>query len=247
MRQFVDPVNGPHGYSSFSVTRNEVQLIMGEIETQYLSRISQIYPNHAQLFIDTPINEYHTLTDVIDHELLWSDQTFRILPLNSLAKLQEISLLQPFLESPRDFVIGDPNNHGYGELIWRIVRPRPWTDVGPLHADEWFWRTDKYPKPSPVGYDRVKFWLAIIIEDGSPAFSFVPGSHLLEFDFSTEERDGRLKPKPNFEIDTICQETLPAHSGFGIVFHDKLLHRGLSGNSLTRVSLEFTAYVRNAA
>lgn len=247
MWPYFDQVNGPNGYSSFEVSPHEVYLILGEIVAHYLSRIRKVYPDHVQVFQNTPLNEYHTLTHLVDHELLWGDQTFRILPQNSLSKLQEISLLQPFVESPSEFVLGDPHNHGYGELIWRIVRPRPWIDVGPLHADEWFWRTDNYPKPSPEGFDRVKFWLAIIIEDGNPAFSFVPGSHTLEFDFSTEERGGRMKPKPNFDPDTIPLETLPAHSGNGIVFHDKLLHRGLSGNSLTRVSLEFTAYVRKAA
>lgn len=247
MWKYLDSVNGPNGYSPLSVSPDEVQLIMKEIETHFFLRVNQICPAQIRLFENTPISEYHKIAHLVDHDLLWSEQTHRILPKKSLAKLQELSLFQPFIESPNDFVIGDPQDLGYGELIWRIVRPRPWSDVGPLHADEWFWKTDNYPKPSPNGFDRVKFWLAIVIEDGDPAFSFAPGSHLLGFDFSTEQRDGRLKPKPNFDPNAIPQKTLPGHLGHGIVFHDKLLHRGLSGNLLTRISLEFTAYVRNAA
>jgi len=242
----LNAVFGSLGYSTFNVSDDEVRAITNEIKAQYLSRVSQLYPDQVSLFEATPMNSYHTLSHLVDHVALWGDQEHRILPQKSLTKLQDLPLFRPFMESPDDFIIGDPQDLGYGELIWRIVRPRPWSDVGPLHADEWFWKTEIYPKSSPVDFARVKFWLAIVIEDGDPAFSFAPGSHLLALDFSTEERDGRLKPRLNFDPDEILQESLPGHLGHGIVFHDKLLHRGVSGNSFTRVSLEFTAYVSNA-
>ena len=37
------------------------------------------------------------------------------------------------------FSISDENNIGYGELVWRLVRPNKKDDVGPIHCDKWFW------------------------------------------------------------------------------------------------------------
>ena len=122
MLKYLDSVNGPNGYSPLSVSPDEVQLIMKEIETHFFLRVNQICPAQIRLFENTPISEYHKIAHLVDHDLLWSEQTHRILPKKSLAKLQELSLFQPFIESPNDFVIGDPQDLGYGELIWRIVR-----------------------------------------------------------------------------------------------------------------------------
>ena len=42
------------------------------------------------------------------------------------------------------FSISDENKLGYGELVWRLVRPNKKDDVGPIHCDKWFW--DLNPK-----------------------------------------------------------------------------------------------------
>ena len=43
----------------------------------------------------------------------------------------------------RDIEITDEYNFGHGEVYWRIVRPNEKLDVGPIHADRWFWEINK--------------------------------------------------------------------------------------------------------
>lgn len=38
-----------------------------------------------------------------------------------------------------EFKISDEENEGREEIFWRLVRPHQSSDIGPLHADGWFW------------------------------------------------------------------------------------------------------------
>ena len=38
-----------------------------------------------------------------------------------------------------EFEITDEEGYGHPALYWRIVRPNSHNDIGPLHADKWFW------------------------------------------------------------------------------------------------------------
>ena len=54
----------------------------------------------------------------------------------------------------KDDFISDEENIGYPNVYWRCVRAGSPTDVGSVHADEWFWALGHGTIPS--GYTRVK-------------------------------------------------------------------------------------------
>ena len=141
------------------------------------------------------------------------------------------------------FEISDEDNVGHEEMYWRLVRPNSPTDVGPLHADAWFW--DLGHGVTPSGYKRVKVWIAIYCTPGKDGFKFVPGSHKRQWPYDGELRDGMTKPKIGIsekELDVVIFNSKP---GEAIVFNDQLLHGGAVGKNETRVSLEFTMFVKN--
>ena len=74
----------------------------------------------------------------------------------------------------------------------------------------------------------------------------IPDSHLQDWSYHEDRRDGILKPKIQVSETELCPQIFPTQPGDALVFHDKLLHGGaLSRGNLTRVSLEFTLFVPN--
>ena len=71
----------------------------------------------------------------------------------------------------------------------------------------------------------------------------MPKSHLQEYSFSSEIRDGARKPVFNENDHNLEIHSLNGGPGTFIIFDDKLLHGGEILESGTRVSLEFTLAV----
>src|SRR5207237_1422761 len=65
----------------------------------------------------------------------------------------------------------------HDELNWRVVRPNQPTDVGPIHADKWFWDAGYGYGSMPAGYDRVKIWIGVYTEPGVKGLTVKPDSH----------------------------------------------------------------------
>ena len=61
------------------------------------------------------------------------------------------------------FEITDEENIGFSEIYFRLCRPKPFKDVGPLHADAWFWELGHGEMPK-VSFEtqRVKFWFNVL-------------------------------------------------------------------------------------
>ena len=74
----------------------------------------------------------------------------------------------------KDDFISDEENIGYPNVYWRCVRAGSPTDVGSVHADEWFWALGHGTIPS--GYTRVKTWIPII-QGEQCGLTILPGSH----------------------------------------------------------------------
>jgi len=90
---------------------------------------------------------------------------------------------------------------------------------------------------------RIKVWIAIYCERGKGGFRFVRGSHLKEWPYRGEVRDGIMKPEFDVPATALDLEIFESDPGSGIIFHDKLLHGGIVGGCKTRVSIEFTMFV----
>jgi ectoine hydroxylase-related dioxygenase (phytanoyl-CoA dioxygenase family) len=117
------------------------------------------------------------------------------------------------------------------------------SDTGPVHADRWFW--DLGHGATPPGVERVKVWVAVVTEPGLSGLRVLRGSHLREWRYHGEPRDGFVKPAIDEDVDALGLDLVRTEPGDAVVFNDALLHGG--GESLgawTRVSFEMTMFVR---
>ncbi len=140
--------------------------------------------------------------------------------------------------------ITDEENVGRGEIYFRLCRPLPFLDIGPLHADAWFWELGHGSMPV-VDFEtqRVKLWFCLESEEEKTGFKYVPGSHKNIYDYGGELRGGFIKPtfdEANYDLDI---RSLTGGAGKFIIFNDRLLHGGEALYSGTRVSVELTLVI----
>lgn len=224
-------------------TEEELTKIRSMITSSWLLNIgNNTTPQIVEKFKSVGINRYHELAHLLDHGAMWP-KTTRILNTAAVTEIRSMSLFRRLEDEFGYFEISDEDNVGHEEMYWRLVRPNSPTDVGPLHADAWFW--DLGHGVTPTGYKRVKVWIAIYCTPGKDGFKFVPGSHKHQWPYDGELRNGMTKPKIGIsekDLDVVIFNSKP---GEAIVFNDQLLHGGAVGKNETRVSLEFTMFVKN--
>jgi ectoine hydroxylase-related dioxygenase (phytanoyl-CoA dioxygenase family) len=166
---------------------------------------------------------------------MWPKQA-RILPTKHVEDLKKMAFYQTIRENYGDVSISDD------ELNWRLVRPHAPDDVGPVHADRWFWNLG-YGR-IPQGWDRFKIWIPIFSEPGLNGLCVKPFSHLREdWKHHTEVRGGMAKPVLDEDVAKLNMQLLQLSPGEMVLFHDALLHGGVvnRGNHC-RVSLELTIF-----
>ena len=239
-----DALENEDGYQTgLHLDQEELTQIRSFITNSWLLNIGKYTtPQITEKFKLEGINRYHKLAHHLDHGSIWP-KAVRILNREAVAEIRSMSLIRTLEEQFGYFEISDEDNVGHEEIYWRLVRPNSPKDVGPLHADAWFW--DLGHGVTPSGYKRVKVWIAIYCTPGQDGFKFVPGSHKKEWPYDGELRNGITKPKIGIsekELDVVIFNSMP---GEAIVFNDHLLHGGAVGKNETRVSLEFTMFVKN--
>ena len=167
----------------------------------------------------------------------FKDKDNRILPKSLALTLEKFLRDTSFLDYG-DFMT-DEEGLGYPNIYWRIVRPNSTSDVGPVHADRWFWdlRGDQFPKT----HQRVKTWMPLLQDDSEPSLRLLPGSHSRDFVYGSRvDASGKTRP---YLLDHGVESFLiraPVRVGQAVIFNDKLLHCGTSTAQL-RVSIEWTS------
>ncbi|MCS6812185.1 MAG: phytanoyl-CoA dioxygenase family protein [Cyanobacteria bacterium] len=238
-------LEGELGYfTGIRLLADELVLVKGLIESQWLDTIQQSYPDYAQQFADRGIDRYHELSHLVDHSTLWHKRT-RILPASAVSLIRSTSLFKQLEAEFGNFDLSDEEGNGRESIYWRLVRPHQPTDVGPIHADKWFWDLNGWAMPPET--QRVKVWIAIVCEPGLGGLRIAPGSHRQDVPYHGVIRHGIPKPQIDLSEDELPLELFQSQPGDAIVFHDRLLHGGsVTSGTLTRVSLEFTAFIPNA-
>jgi hypothetical protein len=228
-------LDGARGYFVDSLSDAELAQVRAVIGAQYLANITRLQPDLAERAREAGMTHYHTLPITFDHARAWP----------KAARLLDPSYVDDF---SRMGFFGRVREHfgasayiSNGELNWRLVRPQQASDVGPVHADKWFWDAGYGEGLMPVGFDRFKIWIAIFTEPGANGLMIKPGSHHRDWAHHFEERDGARKPVFDEDPDAIGMQLLPLGPGKLVMFHDRLLHGGVvnRGNSC-RVSIELT-------
>jgi hypothetical protein len=236
-------LEGPKGFNTeLRLTTDELSMVRALIKSQWLQRIEESGAGYSRVFEKMEMNRYHEQCHLLDHKNMWP-KSKRILGANAVKAIRQTSFFKTLEAEFGTFAISGEDGIEKEEVYWRLVRPDSATDVGPLHADEWFWALGH--GVTPAGHQRVKVWISIHSEMGQNGFKFVSGSHKKAWRYHGVAKDGFIKPQIDEDESALGAEIFMSQPGQTIVFHDKLLHGGASGGSATRVSLEFTMFVKD--
>ncbi len=240
-----EKIDGPEGYAlGFKLEAKELERVKSLIEMQWRERLCEVAPEQRSTFEELGIEQYHEVSELVDHSTIWSKRC-RMLSVRVVDEIREMPFFKKLRQELGEFFISDEDEVGWEEIYWRLVRPNEPSDVGPLHADKWFWDFCRGTLPSDKR--RIKIWVAIVCERDRNGLCVVPTSHLREWKYHAEERYGMIKPQIDI-IDENAQERniqlISTDPGDAIIFNDSLLHRGIINvGQQTRVSLEFTMLV----
>ncbi len=230
-----EEINDGPGFCLEELLPSELEFIRSLITTQYLDRIATLQPALHAAAKARGIAHYHTLPISFDHATSWPKAS-RLLDPRHVADFAGMQFFQRI-----QFQFGPSAIISHDELNWRLVRPNQSGDIGPLHADKWFWDAGYGYGSMPAGFDRFKIWIAIHTEPGANGLCVKPLSHRMQWSHHFEEKDGVRKPVFDEDPDTIDSELLNLCPGTMVMFHDELLHGGVINRGTTcRVSIELT-------
>lgn len=231
------------GYVLGQLTSTDLAMIVAMVKEQYLHTIQCLAPNKVGHYQQSCISDYHNIhhEDDFSHQQSWK-KTTRVLGPAAVETINQSELWQKLNNIFGDFLVSDEEHFGWPNIYWRLVRPGD-NDIGPIHADKWFW--DLGHGDMPDGYRRLKIWIAIYTEAGKNGLRVVPQSHKnIDWRFHGEVKDGLKKPVIDEKEEDLNIVDLPLSAGEFVIFHDELLHGGMpnKGES-SRVSLEFTLLI----
>jgi len=231
------------GYFFKKIAEDDLLVLRSLIQTQYISRLGNL-GLAADKLTSSSICAYHLNSHLLNHEETWPKHE-RLLSRESVKLIRNCNFIASLSKDFGEFQISDEEKLDRENIYWRLVRPGVATDVGPMHADAWFWELSDSKIPTNMA--RVKVWIAIHCEKGQSGFRFVEKSHLSKFPYKGEFRDGKLKPQIEIDERKLKIKLFESEPGDAIIFHDRLLHGGALGGTETRVSLEFTMLVKENA
>jgi hypothetical protein len=171
------------------------------------------------------------------------DKAFRMFDAESVENLKAHDFCKRLFVEDGSLFISDEENLGYPNIYWRIVRAGSASDVGPVHADYWFW--DLGHGSIPPSYRRVKMWIPLRQDQDHVGLLIGPGTHRMDFRYDKVFKDGKYKPV--FERGPVEHLLIPApvRVGQAVVFHDRLLHGGEVSPRKLRLSMELTWVMRD--
>jgi hypothetical protein len=237
-------VLGSQGFSIDCLEYDDLKIFKNVVRAQYLDILKEFKadPNELRL----PMEEYHKthLSKTEDHDKAWAKKN-RNLSKTAVSQLLSTHFFKSLFDQISWCELVDSGGMGYPEITFRVCRPKPALDVGPLHCDSWFWVPENNLKMPEASFEieRIKFWFSLHNSKNSTGFRYVKKSHLKDYNYTTEERHGYTKPVFNENLVDLEIQSLSGGSGTFIAFNDNLLHGGYVTDIDTRVSIEFTLVV----
>ncbi len=220
----------------------EIEVVQKLIHQHALTLVEKYYPEHLSLFSKTPMNMFHQHDQLIDHKLIWTKKN-RVFPTFYTNQIKQLPFFAKVKEIFGPIGIANEEDLYPEEIYWRFVRPNQENDVGPIHADKWFW--DLGHGKMPEGYFRLKMWIPIWCDKGGNGLRIVPYSHHNNYQCDKVFRDGMYKPMFDEKKHNLNLVALQNNPGESIIFHDRLLHGGcVNRGTNSRVSIEFTMLVK---
>lgn len=233
---------GP-GYVLGQLAQSDLSMLLLLVKEQYLHTIQCLAPDKVANYQRGCISDYHNIHKEEDfsHQQSWK-KTTRVLGPNAVDTIYQSELWQKLKSIFGEFLVSDEEHFGWPNIYWRLVRPGD-SDIGPIHADKWFW--DLGHGDMPDGYRRLKIWIGLRTEAGRNGLRVVPESHKnTNWRFHGEDKDGLKKPVIDEKEEDLNIVDLPLKAGEFVIFHDELLHGGMPNKGdASRVSLEFTLLI----
>lgn len=206
-----------------------------------MHNINTIYNhNGLQSYTDWKQLKYsYSSVDDNTHSIL-SPKSTRLFNPDQLALIYQMPFFSTLESLIGSFTVTQEESYGFPEIYWRITRPNKKTDIGPIHADSWFW--DLNPLWRPTFYtNRIKVWVPLEVQAGSNGLNVVAGSHRASYEYEIIEHAGKRKPSILSAIVPDDISLLDMKASDIVIFHDQLLHGGALNTSFyPRVSFEFT-------
>lgn len=241
MKTLLNSVNDSPGFFvGMKLNEKDLILVRNAITEHMVDCVKLTAPDKAELLRVTPLELYHTIADRLPHNELLTRKA-RILQQKALESIRGTSLFAQLESTLGKFDISDEENIGRESISMRLVRPEIDTDIGSLHADDWFWKLYKFQVPE--GKKRIKIWIAICCEPGKSGLVLSPNSHRRDWKYSVIERAGMVKPQLS-EDESPDLEIFQSNPGDAVIFNYHLLHGGMiTKGDFTRASIEFTILV----
>ena len=236
-------INNLYGKAGFfdelSISGKDLQILRSLILSQFRSVLSLNHPELISEIKDLQLEEYHEFEEKFSsvcHASLWP-KINRIFSHKSKEAFKNLDFFK-YLETQFGAIqITNEEQIHDEEVYWRLARPSG-NDVGPMHAPRWFW--DLGHGKIDESRERIKLWIPIYNEPGESGLRYVLGSHLQDWPYSGEERDGFVKPMIEISDEELNIEKFFSSPGDAFIFNDRLLHGGFTGGSKSRVSIECT-------
>ena len=238
MNEIIKEIDGDAGfYDKLIINKKEIQILKKIINEKYSEVISK------QEKKEEKIEEYIKLIkkEKISDNKLWTKKN-RMLKIESVKIIKELNFYKELEKNFKEIKITNEENIEEEEMYWRIVRPENMggdSDVGPAHADSWFWNE----KNNIIGKRRIKIWISIIGDKENSGFKYIFGSHKKKWNYQTEIVEGKIKPKKDKNLEKEKFEILKIKRGGTIIFNDNLIHGGYALKNTIRVSLEWTMLI----
>lgn len=242
-----DAVNEGDGFLLADMSEKDLAQLRALVTEQFLHTIQCVAPEHVALYSEAGLANYHQVyqPEHFEHGSVWR-KSARVFGPSAVQQVMQLEFYQKLQDCLGEFLVSDEEGFGWPGIYWRLVRPGG-SDIGPVHADKWFWDLGHGKMPgNPSEYYRLKIWMSIHSEPGKSGLRVVPESHKSEeWRYHGEEKGGMMKPVLDEKEEDLNLVGLPLGPGGLVVFHDKLLHGGMPnlGDS-SRVSLEFTMLVK---
>ena len=226
------------GYRIFRTNKSEINYIKSLIQESFSKTLKK---NNLKVCL---IDNYHKLkiSDKM-HKRIWTRKN-RIASDKLIYYLKNKSFIFKVLKKEFGEVkfsqkVDKKNPDSY----WRLVRPNKFNDVGPIHADEWFWEANKWKFPKNKKIFKVWMLLSNNLDKG---LCVIPSSHIKKnWIYKKVHKDGIFKPIFNKEKNSYKIKKLNTPKGKILIFNYGLLHSGLINKSdETRISLEFSLYYK---
>jgi predicted O-methyltransferase YrrM len=214
------------------------------VDDKFHSALKLKYPELYDEFAELRADQYHLKSQLIDHANMWR-KAMRTFEPALVERFLALPWKERLAERVGPFEVLGDEEVGLPDVYMRLVRPNAPSDVGPIHADQWF--TDLGNHSYDPDLLLVKVWIPVYSEPAKDGLVGVPGSHLNPVHYDSELRDGYVKPVLPKEVEASIEPIrLPANPGQAVSFRYDFLHGGtVNHGANTRVSLEATLILKS--